>query len=261
MTEGDDIRPVVLLHSIGTDRGLWRDQVEAIGSTRTVLTYDSPGHGGREEISAISVQQWVDDLDAFVAQVQGPFHLVGLSMGGVQAMAYAAARPERIASLVIADAFARLDADVAAAKIEGIEQAVATADMTAYAQDYLDQTFVTERAEERRDDLAAAIARVSPGSYVASARACFHADVLESLERVGAPTLVLIGERDEKTPRALSQEVAEAIEGARLVVVPAAGHLSNIDAPEEFTHVLAEHLDAVDSRPRSSHSEMSHDLV
>jgi pimeloyl-ACP methyl ester carboxylesterase len=79
-----------------------------------------------------------------------------------------------------------------------------------------------------------AIAAMDPDSYVAAVAACFGVQVTDRLSQVEAPTLVLWGDRDAKTPRALSEEIAEGIDGAVLQVLPDAGHLSNIDNPDAF---------------------------
>ena len=65
-------------------------------------------------------------------------------------------------------------------------------------------------------------------------------DSRPSLAAISCPTLVLVGEQDQGTPLALSQEMAAAISGSRLVVVPECGHLSTIERPEAVTKALVE---------------------
>jgi 3-oxoadipate enol-lactonase len=78
------------------------------------------------------------------------------------------------------------------------------------------------------------IAAMDPASYGAAVAACFSVQVTDRLAQVEAPTLVLWGDRDTKTPRTLSEVIADGIDGAVLRVVPDAGHLSNIDNPDAF---------------------------
>jgi 3-oxoadipate enol-lactonase len=167
----------------------------------------------------------------------------------VQALAYAQAHPERVTSLVLADTFAGLDPQVAETKIAGITAAVAAEGMAAYAERYLAETFVGPVPAARREQVRRAIAGVPAEAYLASTEVCFRADTSAGLAGITAPTLVLIGEHDRKTPLSLSQEICRGIPGAELVQIPGAGHLANVENPEAFTGALLDFLDrAVEHR-------------
>ena len=74
-------------------------------------------------------------------------------------------------------------------------------------------------------------------------------DVRARLGEIAAPTLVLVGERDEETPLSYAEALAAGIAGARLQIIPAAGHISNLEAPEAVNIALREHLDAAEAGP------------
>jgi 3-oxoadipate enol-lactonase len=233
---------VVLLHSLGTDRNLWRPQVAALEETHRVLTPDSRGHGGTAWRAPLDLVGWVDDLDAFLDATQGvdpsPVHLVGLSMGGVQAIEFAVRRPWRVASLVLADTFAALDPSTARARVDGMREAVYGLGMQGYADRYLRETLIGPVPTEDRTALQAAIAGTSPEAYLASAEVTFLTDHTAALAEIRQPTLVLVGEEDRKSPLPLAQTLATGIPEAQLVTVPCAGHLSNIENPAAFTDAL-----------------------
>jgi 3-oxoadipate enol-lactonase len=240
---------VVLLHSLGTDAGLWAEQRAALSDRFRVIAPDSRGHGQSPSEGPVDVETWVADLHELVTRAtDGRVHLVGLSMGGVQALAYAQAHPERVASLVLADTFSALDPRLAESKIEGIRAAVATDGMAAYAERYLADTLIGELPRDRREHLRNAIAGVPAEAYLASSEACFRADTSAGLADITAPTLVLIGEHDRKTPLSLSEEICRGIAGAELVTIPEAGHLSSVENPEAFTSALLDFLDRVAER-------------
>lgn len=237
---------VVLLHSLGTDGGLWEAQVPALEADGyEVVAPDSAGHGKNRRPGPALLADWVRELDDALPAGESRVHLVGLSMGGVQALAYALARPGRVRSLVLANTFAQLDPQVAESKISGIEAAVATQGMAQYARTYLRDTLTIDLEHDRRERLAASIADVPASSYLAAARTCFGVQLARRLPEVTAPTLVIAGADDQKAPFPLADALHEGIRDAQLVTIPGAGHLSCVEAPEAFTArllgFLAEH--------------------
>jgi 3-oxoadipate enol-lactonase len=239
---------VVLLHSLGTDRRLWEDTAAPLAAGRRVLVPDSRGHGAsRWSGGPLTVGDWTADLDRVLddAGVDSAA-LVGVSMGGVQAMAYAVARPERVSAVVVADTFAELDPGVARAKTAALAGRARTEGMRALADHYVATTFTVDPLPAAAEAVRSAIASMPVEAYEASAAACFGVRLAGDLADVKAPALVLWGERDEKAPRELSERIAAGIPGAALQVVPGAGHLANAENPEAFTAsvtaFLTEHL-------------------
>src|SRR5688572_19901949 len=101
-------RPIVFLHGVGSDKSVWRPQLDHFGRTRRAIAFDYPGYGDSDPAPAGTTR---DDYAAAVLAAMdalgiGKAHVCGLSLGGVIAIAMHAAAPERCASLVIADSFA-----------------------------------------------------------------------------------------------------------------------------------------------------------
>ena len=86
------------------------------------------------------------------------------------------------------------------------------------------------------------MARKSVPSYIASTKATWTGDYRADLPGIRVPTLVVCGELDPIAPVALSQEIASAVPGARLRVIPGAGHVTNADAPRAFNDELTQFL-------------------
>lgn len=167
-----------------------------------------------------------------------PVHLVGLSMGGVQALEYAARRPERVTDLVLADTFAGLPAPTARGRVDGMTASVEALGMAAYADQYIQQTLVRPVPDADRAALRAAIAGMSPAAYLASAEVTFLTDHTPILGAIEQAALVLVGEEDHKSPVALAAHLASGLPNAELRTIPRAGHLSNIENPDAFTTAL-----------------------
>ncbi|GEL26290.1 3-oxoadipate enol-lactonase [Pseudonocardia sulfidoxydans NBRC 16205] len=240
---GGGAAPVVLMHSLGADGRMWDAVVERLRPGRDLVVPDSRGHGRSPGGLTVSVEGWVEDLDALLAELAiDTVSLVGVSLGGIQAVAFAAAHPGRVRSLVVADSFVELAPDVAATKIAQLAGQADTLPMAEVADRYVADTFA-DPVPPGAETVRRAIAAMTPGDYAAAVRACFGVRITHLLPRVAAPTLVLWGDRDAKTPRALSETIRDGIAGARLAVVPDAGHLSNIDNPGAFARLAAEFLD------------------
>lgn len=237
----DAQQAVLLLHSLGADHRLWRPQVEALQSQVRILAPDCRGHGKSTGGREASLENWVEDIRA-VLEAAGATRVdvVGVSMGGIQAMAFAHRYPDRVRSLVLADTFASLEENLVEGKVQATGGAAVKMGMKDYADLYLEQTLKEGAAKVDAQALREAIAGMEPESYLATARACFSVKLDASLPEIQAPTLVVIGEEDEKTPMEYSRRIADAIPGAQLRVIPRAGHLSNIDNPAGFTEALLE---------------------
>lgn len=235
---------VVLLHSLGADHRMWRHQLESLGAAHRVIAPDCRGHGASAGGYEHSVDAWTDDLRRVVdAAGVDRIALVGLSLGGIQAIAFAAAYPGRTAALVVADSFVELDDVAAQAKIASLSEQARDLGMAATADCYVADTFTAPTLPPGAEDVRKAIAGMDVDEYVASVKACFEVRIADRLERVTAPTLVMWGDRDTKTPRVLSEAICAGITGAELVDVPDAGHLSSIDNPEGFSRLTERFLE------------------
>jgi 3-oxoadipate enol-lactonase len=239
---------IVFLHSLGTDHRLWKYQFEALRDQAPVLVaLDARGHGKSTWNSGIDLELWVEDISVVLDSLKlNKVILCGISMGGVEAMAFAQRYPERVSGLILADTFAKIDPSQVGNKIKLTGGVAKEQGMTLYADTYLDQTLSTSpRALAIREDLHCAIAGMDAEAYYQSAEACFSADVESGLEQLHIPALVMIGDDDQKTPIGLSQTIADKIAGSALRVVPQARHLSNVDNPDEFNQCVKDFLTAL----------------
>lgn len=245
---GDPDKVIVFLHSLGTDHHLWEYQVEKFAQEGyTIVLPDARGHGKSSSHDGVTADLWVSDLLAIFQHLRLEQAIVcGLSMGGVAAMAFAITHPERVRALVLADTFAKINPAIVDDKIKLTAGVAKEQGMKRYAYTYLDGTLSeSATAKAIRNSLRQAIAGMNVEAYAASAEACFRIDVEDQLGKIPAPTLVLIGEEDVKTPIGLSQTIAEQIPNAELRIVPKGLHLSNVDNPGSFNQLLGAFLQTV----------------
>lgn len=171
---GQSSRALVLLHSLGTDHRLWADSAALLAERHRVLMPDSRGHGGSQWSGQVTVDDWVADLDSVLDHAGvAKAALVGVSMGGIQALAYAARHPDRVGALIVADSFAELAPEAARAKTAGLADRARTDGMGALADFYVSSTFTVDPLPDIAESVRSAIASMNADAYVASTGACF----------------------------------------------------------------------------------------
>ena len=236
-------RTMVALHSLGADNWLWIDQIAYLAPNARVIAPDSRGHGHSGWNESVNLEDWVANIEAVLEEAGADtVDLMGVFMGGLQAMAYVGRYPERAGAMVVADSFSHLAVEVAESKVEGTAGAAQQMGMQRYAEHYVSVTLTNPANDDCAENLREAIANMPLEASVSSVHACFYADTSEALAEVRSPTLVLWGERDEKVARPLSEEVAELVRDSEFKPVPAAGHLSNLDNPAACNEILGEFL-------------------
>lgn len=240
--------PLVFIHGFPFSREMWKPQVEALKRDRYVVTYDVRGHGGSDPGDGqYTVELFVDDLIALMDHL----HLrtvvgAGLSMGGYILLRAVERHPERFRALVLCDT--RSEADGNEGKIRRARQAadIRASGTKEFAENFLKAVFYEKTFAEKPavvDAVRAVIARMAPhavaGTLIALAA---RTDSSPSLFRMTVPALIMVGRHDSVTPPSASQAMKDKIPGAELRIIPDAGHLSNLENPEEFTTHLANFL-------------------
>lgn len=240
---------IVFLHGLGGSRTAWDAQLAALGSRWRCVAWDMPGYGASAPLPgdgrltfarlADAVVELIDRLDA--ARV----HLVGLSFGGMIAQHTALAHPRRIDRLVLVDtspAFGLDGTDPVAWKrlrLDRLDRGETPADM---ADEVIRAVAGPGLTGAALDSQVAAMGRIPAAGLRAAVECLPHHDLRDRLHRIGAPTVVIVGELDTETPPAYARLLADAIPGARLVTVPGAGHLTPAEAPDPVNAAIRDHL-------------------
>jgi pimeloyl-ACP methyl ester carboxylesterase len=175
------------------------------------------------------------------------FALAGHSMGGYIALEMMRQAPERVAKLALLDTAARADTPEQTERRRSQIAVAAGGKMKAIVDlQFPNLVHPARRADEalrRACDLMAE--ETGPQAFVRQQEAIIgRPDSRPSLAAIRCPTLVLVGEQDAVTPLERSQEMAAAIAGSRLVVVPECGHLCALEQPEAVTRALVSWLEA-----------------
>lgn len=243
---------VVLLHAFPLNASMWAAQREALAPDYRVICPDQRGFGGTQlGHDGPSLDDVADDIAAMLdARKVRTCVLGGLSMGGYVAMAFLRRHADRVHGLVLADTKAGADPPAAVAnRLRIAEEVVAAGDSKQLVHELL-PTLLGDTTRERRALVTGrvkALVERAPAYAVAWAQRAMadRPDSFETLRAVTVPTLVVVGEEDTLSPPAEAQAMAEAVPGATLVTIPGSGHLTAVEAPEEFNAALAAFLATV----------------
>ncbi|MDB5967283.1 MAG: 3-oxoadipate enol-lactonase [Polaromonas sp.] len=241
-----DAPAVVLIHALATHSELWAFQVPAWAMHLRVIRVDLPGHGLSPMLEGVrsladfarEIATVLDDLDVNRAA------LVGLSLGGMVAQAFALAYPARTSALVLAHTSARTDPAVQqiwARRIEQFRDEGLAAQVPSILERWMPRSFA-ESSPLTLEWIASQIRSTRPEGYQASIEAIQQLDHLDRLKHITAPALVIAGEVDAAAPPATAALMAERLPDARLVVLPGVAHLGNVQQPVLFTETAGSFL-------------------
>jgi 3-oxoadipate enol-lactonase len=249
--------PLVLLHAFPLDRGMWQPQLAALAGSARAVAIDFPGFGesqpanpsGFAEGTSFSIEGAADVVAGFLAERGIPKAVVcGLSMGGYVALAFARKHEDKLGGLILADTRAGVDDSTAKANrdrsIALVNEKGSAALFETMAQKVLSDAVRSEKPElvSRLKDIAAK----QPAASVVAALAALRdrPDANPGLKDIAVPTLVIVGEYDAVTPPLAAANMSAQIRGSKLVHIPGAGHLSNVEQPEAFNAAVREFLAA-----------------
>ncbi|WP_322817451.1 alpha/beta fold hydrolase [Tepidiforma sp.] len=228
--------PVLLSHGYSATSQMWHGQVQALADRYQIITWDMRGHGqsdSPDDPAAYSEAHTVADMAAILDSLGVQSAVIGgLSLGGYMSLAFHLAHPARVRALML------FDTGPGYRNPAGREAWNRTAEARARAFETHGLQALGPGAEVRiaQHRSAKGLAHAARGML-----AQFDSRVIESLQTIRVPTLVLVGEHDEPFLGA-TDYMATKIPGARKVIVPAAGHAANIDNPPAFNAAVAEFL-------------------
>ena len=234
----------MLLHPFPFARGIWSRLTDVLATGHRVLAVDARGFGesplGEQ---GYAIADLADDLAALLDQLGiKRAAVLGMSMGGYTALAFAVRHPSRLTALVLADTRAAADSDETKKARDGAIGRIRATGSGPYLDGSLARllspaapasmvAFLRARAETRAASLIAGIEALRD-----------RVDRTTEVDGIAVPTLAIRGSDDQVTPADDMQQMAAAIPGATFVTIPGAGHLSHLEAPESFERALTPFL-------------------
>ena len=238
--------PLVFVHGAAEDHRAWLPQLAGLAGEFTVVAWDEPGAGRSSDVPAdVGLADYADCLAALIeALALGPAHVAGLSWGGTVAQELYRRHPGLVATLILVDTYAgwkgSLPEEEVRARVVGARQMLA-----APPEDFdptLPGLFAGAPPAEFVPLLEEMAAAVRPDSLRTQLAVMAEADQRDLLPHIAVPTLLIWGELDARSPLSVARQFEQAIPDATLVVIPGAGHVSNLEQPEQFNQAVREFL-------------------
>ncbi len=222
--------PLLLLPGTLNDAQLWRAQAHALGTQADIIIADLTSQGSTAAMAD----------EAIAAMPEGPFSVAGFSLGGFVAFEVIRRAADRVQGLALVNTQARAESPEARPGREKM-MALAGRDFPRLTATLIQ--FMLPPARHGDADLVTAIQsmmdRVGPDAFVRQSQAVMdRADSRDALGAITCPTLVIGGLEDKVAPPKLSEEMAAAIPGAQLHLLPATGHLAPMERPGEVTRLM-----------------------
>jgi 3-oxoadipate enol-lactonase len=242
----DDVgsgRPIVLVHGFPLDSGVWQDVVPILSRSRRVITVDLPGFGKSTLDEPMSMLSLAESLGTLLGELRLPSAtFAGLSMGGYVLQALVQAHPEWVERLVLVDTRASADDEKGRAGRDAMAAMVRQDGTPAVVKAMLPKMFHPDTYASRPElvERLSAIMHTCPPLTIEYACIAMRdrADFTDKLASLPCPLSIIVGEGDAITPPEGARAMQNAAPGSRLHVIPNAGHIAPLEAPEAVAVAL-----------------------
>ncbi len=240
--------PVVLIHGVGLNKEMWGGQIVGLAPHFQVIAYDMLGHGDSPlPQPGTSLEGYAEQLHELIEHLGLPrVSVIGFSMGGLVARAFALHQPQRLDSLVILNSVFNRSAEQRAGVIERTRQA-AEHGPDANAEAALSRWFSHEYQAANPAQIAAirqTLAGNDPQGYLTTYELFATQDMyrVEDLGSIQAPTLVATGELDPGSTPEMARQLASHIPGAQVAILDEQRHMMPVESPRLVNQVLLHFL-------------------
>ena len=231
--------PLVLLHGFICDSRCWRTQLAGLSDRFRVVAWDAPGAGSSSDPpDSFAITDWAQCLAGFLDVVGIECaQVLGLSWGGILAQEFYRLYPDRVLALVLCDTYAgwkgSLPEPACEERLERclLESSLPPEDFVAR---WVPEFFTQGASHDLKEEMSAVVSDFHPLGFRLMAKSSADTDTTELLPNIEVPTLVLWGDDDRRSPLNIAEQLRDSIPEAELAIIANAGHVSNMEQPEEF---------------------------
>ena len=250
---GEGSIPVIFLHGFPFDKSMWIRQLEKLKNSNRVIACDIRGFGkSSDETSHLSIDLFAEDLVAFMDKLNIDRAIIcGLSMGGYIALNAISRFPERFKGLILCDTQCIADSlQVKENRIKTIEQ-INLNGVELFNNNFIKNVFHSDSLTHKMElveNLRSIVFTNSKVIITAGLTAMAErSETCAHLNAIIIPTLIICGREDQVTPLKQSEFIHKNIKNSVLKVIANAGHVSNLEQPEEFNKHLQNFLNILNA--------------
>jgi pimeloyl-ACP methyl ester carboxylesterase len=237
--------PMILLHGAGGIHLSWAPQIRRM-DTGKIYALDLPGHGQSEGVGRHSVDEYVEDVLAFMKELKiSAAVMVGVSMGSAIALTLALKYPKKVLGLGLLGSGAKLRVAPAILETAGNETTFEA------AVDLIHENCFSANVPPDLVQLSKRhMLEIRPPVLLGDFLACNEFNVVEQLSRVKTPTLIICGAEDKMTPVKYSEFLRDGIPNAQLHIIENAGHMVMLEQPNAVAALLKQFVESIPPRVR-----------
>jgi len=246
---------IIFIHGFPFNKSMWNLQVESLKDNYRLITYDIRGHGSSDPGNEVfSIELFVNDLISLMDNLKiDNAILCGLSMGGYIALNAIKKHNDRFDALILCDTQCIADTFEAKEKrIKAIES-IRENGLEKYAEESIKNLFASESFITRVNEITNVremIMKTSEQSICNTLLALsVRKETCHMLSEIKVPVLIMVGNEDKITPPAAASFMHEKIRGSLLKIIDHAGHLSNLENPDEFNVQLKKFVASLPKNP------------
>lgn len=227
-------RPIIFCHGSGGRHHHWLYQLKGLKETAKPIAVDLPGHGRSDGEPADDIAIYRDWLHRFIKKSRlEPPVIAGHSMGGAIALDYALQYPDDYLGLILAGSGCKLR--VLPAFLEELQKGSVPDSLSEYLYGPAASRELLEKGKRELKDTAAS-------TYYADFSACNKFDVMDRLQQITKPVLILCGSEDRLTPVKYSRYLEEKLPDGKVELIDGAGHMVMLEKPDQVNQAITVYL-------------------
>jgi 3-oxoadipate enol-lactonase len=245
---GEGKIPIIFLHGFPFSKAMWKDQLEFLKPSFRLIAIDIRGFGKSfDENTPLNIDLFANDLIQFMDKLKIEKAIIcGLSMGGFIALNAQRRFPNRIEALILCDTQCIADSAEMVEKRNKIIEDFATKGVSEFNEGFIKKVFHKDSIHHKKElveNLRTVVFSNSEHVITMGLKALAkRSETCSTLIDINIPTLIICGREDDVTPLAQSEHMHTAIEGSILKIIDNAGHVSNLEQPQEFNKHLLDFL-------------------
>jgi pimeloyl-ACP methyl ester carboxylesterase len=242
--------PVILIHGAGGNHLSWPPQIRRMPGV-TIHAIDLPGHGKSDGMGRQSIDEYVDDVLAFMKELKiRAAVMVGVSMGSAIALTLAVKFPKKVLGLGLLGSGSKLRVAPKILETAGnpntFESAVEMVNENCFSANVPQNLLQLSKQN---------MMEIRPPVFLGDFLACNAFDMTDQLSKIDVPTLIVCGAEDVMTPVKYSEQLKEKITNSRLHVVEHAGHMVMAEQPDAVADLLKQFVDGLPLRVKRAKKE------